>query len=260
MLDSSPEKNRADIIGTLRSAGCVYAEEEAELLVAAAHSPIHLQDMVSRRVAGRPLEHIVGWAHFCGLRIAVDTGVFVPRRRTEFLVRLAIGITRQGGVLIDLCCGSAAIGAAVAATVGPIELHAVDIDPAAVHCARRNLANGQVYCGNLFSPLPGALRGRVDVITANVPYVPSADIALLPPEARLHEPRATLDGGGDGLDTLRAVAAEAGCWLTPGGCLLTEIGTGQADDAARVLAAGGLVPRVHRCDELDATVVVGVYP
>ena len=91
---------------------------------------------------------------------------------------------------------------------GRAELHAADIDPAAVRCARRNLAaaGGQVYQGDLYAPLPAGLRGRVDILLANVPYVPTGEVALLPPEARDHEARVALDGGADGLEVLRRVA------------------------------------------------------
>jgi len=120
--------------------------------------------MVDRRAAGVPLEHVLGWAEFCGLRIAVDPGVFVPRRRTEFLARQAAALARPRAVVVDLCCGSGAVGAALAAALDRVELYAVDIDPAAVRCARRNLAGagGQVYEGDLYQPLPATLRGRVD--------------------------------------------------------------------------------------------------
>ena len=106
-------------------------------------------------------------------------------------------------------------------------MHAADIDPAAVRCARRNLgpAGGQVYQGDLYGPLPAGLRGRVDILLANVPYVPTSDVALLPPEAREHEARVALDGGPDGLDVLRRVAAGAPAWLAPGGHLLPRSAT-----------------------------------
>ena len=124
-------------------------------------------------------------------------GVFVPRRRTEFLVRQAAALARPGDVIVDLCCGAGAIGAALAAAVDRAEVHAADIDPAAVRCARRNVPGpwGHVYQGNLYEPLPGRLRGRVGVLVANVPYVPTGEIGFLPPEARTHEPRVALDGG-----------------------------------------------------------------
>jgi release factor glutamine methyltransferase len=252
------------IAARLRAAGCVFAEDEAGLLISAAQTPDELAVMVDRRVAGLPLEHVLGWAEFCGLRIAVDPGVFVPRRRTEFLVRQAAALTRPGSVVVDLCCGSGALGAALAAAqgrIGPgqIELHAADIDPAAVACARRNLAaaGGHVYQGDLYQPLPAALRGRVDVLLANVPYVPTGEVGLLPAEARVHEARVALDGGADGLDVLRRVATAAPLWLAPGGHLLTETSERQAPEAAEVIARSGLIPQMARSGELNALVVIG---
>jgi release factor glutamine methyltransferase len=253
---------RSVVVARLRAAGCVFAEDEARLLIAAAVTPADLASMVERRVAGLPLEQVVGWAEFCGLRIAVEPGVFVPRHRTELLVRRAAALAREGAVVVDLCCGSGAIGAALVAGRAGLELHAVDIDPAAVRCARRNLepARGQVHAGDLYEPLPAALRGRVDLLVANVPYVPSGEIPLLPREARLHEPRVALDGGEDGLDVLRRVAAGAPVWLAPGGHLLTESSEQQASPAAEILAAGGLVPETVHDPDLEATVVIGTLP
>ena len=245
------------IVTRLRAAGCVFAEDEARLLMSAARTPAELDAMVGQRAAGRPLEQVVGWAEFCGLRITVAPGVFVPRRRTEFLVRQAVAVAGPGAVIVDLCCGAGAIGAALAAAVDRAEVHAADIDPAAIRCARRNLPGGHVYQGDLYAPLPARLRGRVAVLTANVPYVPSEEIGFLPPEARAHEPRAALDGGADGLDVLRRVAAEAGGWLSPGGHLLSEISERQAPLAEAALAAGRLAARVVSSADLDATVVIG---
>jgi len=248
----------AAIVTRLRAAGCVFAEDEARLLLSAARTPAELSAMVDRRAEGQPLEHVLGWADFCGLRIAVDPGVFVPRRRTEFLVREAVAIAPPRPVVVDLCCGSGAVGAALAAALDGAELHAADIDPAAVRCARRNVvpAGGQVYAGDLFEPLPAALRGRVGILAANVPYVPSAEVGLLPAEARLHEPRAALDGGADGLDVLRRVAAEAPRWLAAGGSLLVETSERQEKAACETTRRGGLVPRVARSAEFGATVIV----
>ena len=244
----------------LRAAGCVFAEDEARLLIAAAQTPAELDAMVGQRLAGLPLEQGVGWAGFCGLRITVAPGVFVPRRRTEFLVREAVALARPGAVIVDLCCGAGAIGAALAAAVDRAEVHAADIDPAAVRCARQNLPGGHVYQGDLYAPLPAGLRGRVAVLAANVPYVPSEQIAFLPPEARAHEPRAALDGGADGLDMLRRVAAGAAGWLAPGGHLLSEISDRQVPQAEADLAAGGLAARVVSSADLDATVIIGQRP
>ena len=271
---SDPALSADAITGRLRAAGCVFAEEEALLLIESGSSPDALRAMVSERVAGVPLEHVVGWAEFCGLRIAIDPGVFVPRRRSELLARRAAELCRPGGttprkpphglagqasVVIDLACGSGAIGAAIATLAADVELHAADIDPAAVACARRNLApvGGQVYAGDLYEPLPGRLRGRVSVIAANVPYVPTEAVTLMPPEARVYEPLVALDGGPDGLDVLRRAAVGAAAWLMPGGHLLIETASGQAEIAAAAFAAAGLRATVARDEELGATVVIG---
>ncbi|GAA1910594.1 putative protein N(5)-glutamine methyltransferase [Streptantibioticus ferralitis] len=256
------------VVTRLRAAGCVFAEDEAQLLISTARTPTELAAMVERRVVGLPLEHVLGWAEFCGRRIAVDPGVFVPRRRTEFLARQAgqvVGaVHRSAGrtVVVDLCCGSGAVGAALAAALDGIELHAADIDPAAVRCARRNVAaaGGRVYEGDLYQPLPASLRGRVDVLVANAPYVPTESIGLLPAEARVHEPWVALDGGADGLEVQRRVAAAAPLWLAPGGHLLLETSERQAPLTVEVFARAGLIPRVASCDELGATVVVGTEP
>ena len=261
------------IVSRLRAAGCVFAEDEARLLMSTARTPDELAAMVDRRVAGLPLEQVLGWAEFCGLRIIVAPGVFVPRRRTEFLVRQAAllarradaprprgeGVARPGVAIVDLCCGAGAIGAALAAAVDRAEVHAADIDPAAVRCARRNLPGprGHVYQGDLYEPLPGGLRGRVAILVANVPYVPTGEIGFLPPEARAYEPRVALDGGADGLDVLRRVAAEAPEWLAPGGHLLIEISERQVPSAQAAFVAGGLAARVASSADLDATVVIG---
>jgi release factor glutamine methyltransferase len=252
----------SSIVTRLRRAGCVFAEDEADLLASAAGDAAELSAMVERRVAGLPLEQVLGWAEFCGLRIAVDPGVFVPRRRTEFLARRAAALTRPGEVVVDLCCGSGALGAVVATEVDAVRLHAADIDPAAVRCARRNVGalGGVVYEGDLFEPLPVSLRGQVGVLLANTPYVPTEEIGLLPPEARDHEPRVALDGGSDGLDVQRRVAAEAPFWLAPGGHLLVETSERQASRTAAALDSHGLITRVVRDDELYATVVIGRMP
>jgi release factor glutamine methyltransferase len=253
------------IVSKLRSAGCVFAEDEARLLSAAARTDAELAELVDQRTDGLSLEHILGWAEFCDLRIAVDPGVFIPRRRTEFLVSHAAVLARKAGsrpVVLDLCCGSGAIGVALAAALGQVELHAVDIDPVAVNCARRNIPadDGQVYRGDLYEPLPASLRGRVDVLVANAPYVPTDAIGLLPAEARLHEARVALDGGADGLEILGRVIAGAALWLRPGGSLLVETSDLQAPHAVETLARNGLMPRTASSDELCATVVIGNRP
>ncbi len=289
------------LVAALRHAGCVFAEEEAAILLEAAGSGADLADMLARRVQGQPLEHIVGWAQFCGMRMHVAPGVFVPRRRSEFLVERALAelsarkipgsnVPRQSPaanspsqrhssrrpVVLDLCCGSGAVGAALvhalehqgragsaehaeSAAWAGCELYGSDIDPAAVACAAGNLAvvHGEAYCGDLFAALPESLRGRIDLIVANAPYVPSGAIALLPAEARIYEPDAALNGGADGLEMQRRIAAEAPRWLRTGGTLLLESSARQAQESQRILSIHGFEVSWHRREESDATVVTG---
>jgi len=272
------------VVARLRAAGCVFAEEEAAILASTGASPAELDAMVGRRAAGEPLEQVVGWAEFAGLRVFVDPGVFVPRRRSEFLVDVAVLLAgRPDDVVVDLCCGTGALGLAVAVKLaraadgaecdadraavadvrrGGVELHAADLDPAAVACARRNVgpAGGHVYAGDLFTPLPGSLRGRIGVLICNAPYVPTTEIAFMPAEARDHEALMALDGGADGLAILRRAVAGAGAWLAPGGVLLVETSERQATAMADVMGAAGLAAQVHEDDESGATVVTGVAP
>ena len=247
------------MVARLRAAGCVFAEDEARLLLTAAGTSAELASLVDLRVTGTPLEHVLGWAEFAGLRISVDPGVFVPRRRTELLARSAVSLARPGHVLVDLCCGSGAVAAVLAAAVQPLELHLADVDPRAVRCARRNLAahSAHVHQGDLYDALPATLRGRVDVLVANPPFVPTDEIRLLPPEARDHEPTAALDGGRDGLDVTRRVIRGARAWLAPGGHLLLQTGTDQAEETRALVTSAGLRPRLVHEEQSDAVVVIG---
>jgi release factor glutamine methyltransferase len=252
--------SQVDVVEALRAAGCVFAEDEAAVLLEGAPSPTELEAMVAQRVAGFPLEQVVGWAEFCGLRLVVEPGVFVPRRRTEALAREAVALAPGQGrpVVVDLCCGVGALAAVVAAAIEDVELYAADVEPAAVRCARRNIGEvATVLEGDLDEPLPRELAGRVDVLVANVPYVPTDEIDLLPAEARLHEPRVTLDGGADGLRVLERVAQLAPRWLAPGGSVLCEVSVRQAAEAMAIFAAQDLRPRTITDDELGATVVIG---
>jgi release factor glutamine methyltransferase len=114
-----------------------------------------------------------------------------------------------------------------------------------------------VHEGDLYEPLPAALRRRVDVLAVNAPYVPTEAVGLMPREARIHEPRVALDGGADGLDVQRRVTAAAPRWLASGGHLLIETSERQAPQTVEIFTRNGLIPRVARSDELDATVVIG---
>lgn len=247
------------LVAQLRAAGCVFAEDEARLLADAAGSHGELENLTDRRVNGQPLEYILGWVEFFGLRIAIDAGVFVPRKRTEFLVREAIAHATSGATVLDLCCGCGAVGIAISSAIENAELYAADIDPAAVANAKRNfdVFGGRTFEGDLFDPLPDFLHARVDILTANVPYVPTEAIALMPSEARDYEPRFTLDGGTDGLDVLRRVAAEAPMWLASGGHLFFETGEDQAMAASTIVTDSGLSSRIVTSDHFHSTVIVG---
>ena len=240
----------------LRAAGCVYAEDEAALLEEAATGDA-LEALVQRRLAGEPLEVVLGWASFRGLRIAVEAGVFVPRARTEVLVEQALPLALPAAVVVDLCCGTGAVGAALLAASPDIEIWASDIDPVAAACARRNLPADRVLQGDLFAALPESLRGRIDLLVVNAPYVPTDAIALMPPEARDHEPLFTLDGGADGLDLHRRIFDQAPGWLVPGGTLLIESSELQSPASAAALEAAGFATRIVHSDELDGTAVIG---
>jgi release factor glutamine methyltransferase len=252
------------VVARLRAAGCVFAEDEAAVLLEAARGTGELETMVARREAGEPLEGIVGWAEFRGRRVIVAPGLFVPRRRTELLVTTALGLAAPGTIVVELCCGVAAVASAIAFELPAAAVYAADIDPAEVAVARRNLppvrGEDRVFEGDLFDALPTGLRGRVGILTANAPYVPTGEIALMPPEAREHEPRIALDGGADGLDVQRRIAADARDWLAPGGTLIIETSVRQAAATAAAMRAGGLEPRTVRDEGLDATAVAGVAP
>lgn len=210
-----------ELVLRLRAAGCVFAEDEAALLLAETDDPAELERMTRLRVAGLPLEHVLGWAEFYGRRYVVAPGVFVPRPRTERLVDLAVA--RGGTTVLDLCCGSGAIGAAVAHELDA-ELYSAELDPVAVAVARQNVP--RVFEGDLYDPLPRGLA--FDLIVVVAPYVPTVEIDLLPHEARDFEPPLALDGGADGLALVRRILAEAGDWLALDGALLTEVSEEQA--------------------------------
>lgn len=260
-VDEPPDDLTAGgLVARLRAAGCVYAEDEAALLVDAASGPAELAALAARRCAGERLEDVLGWAEFCGARYRVSPGVFVPRHRTEFLARLARERLQPGDTLVDLCCGTGALAGTLARWVPGLLVHAADLDPAAAACARENLPAAAVHVGDLFDALPAHLAGAVDVVVANVPYVPHDEVALLPPEAREGEDLLALDGGADGLDVLRRVCAEVPRWLVPGGTVLFEVSARQAATAVDTAAGAGLDARAERSEEFETTVLLARRP
>lgn len=163
--------------------------------------------------------------------------------------------------MVDLCCGAGAISVALFGRVGALDLVATDIDPDAVDVAAENIGDrGIVVAGDLFAPLPDRFRGAVAVIAVNAPYVPTASIELMPTEAREHEHRVALDGGADGLDLHRRIAAGAGEWLRPGGAVVIEVSEAQAEASAAAFTAAGFSAVVEREAEVDGTCVVATLP
>lgn len=235
------------MIARLRAAGCVYAEDEASVLL---ESGGDIETLLARREAGEPLEYVIGWAQFDGLRIPVAPGVFIPRRRTQALLARALTISGERAAVLELCCGAAPVAVALKARLPDLHVCATDVDEVAVACARQTLPD--VYCGDLFAPVP---RQRFDLIVANAPYVPTDALATLPRETR-SEHVVGLDGGADGLDVHRRIAGEAAEWLNPGGAVLCEVAPEQAESLMRVYA--GYDVRVSLDEDYDVAVAACV--
>jgi release factor glutamine methyltransferase len=218
-----------DVVARLRAAGSVFAEDEAELLGGD-------EALIARRIAGERLEHVLGWVEFCGLRIEVDPGVFIPRPQTEELALRAAAL--KPAVALDLFAGCGAIACVIKDRNPGAQVMAAELDPAALACARRNCDRFGValVASDIDAGVPDDLRGCVDVLTANVPYVPTRELPFVPHDG---EPDAALDGGADGQDWMRRVRAIAPRWLRPGGTLLMELPEGVAPD--RVLSV--VLPR-----------------
>lgn len=252
------------LVARLRAAGCVWAEDEAALLSDTAATSGEREGLVARRIAGEPLEMVLGWVDFLGRRLVVAPDVFVPRRRTELLARTTMArvAARSAAdgrqVVVEMCCGVAPVAACLDGARA--ETHAADLSAAALACAADNAPAALLHRGDLYDALPDALRGRVDVMVANAPYVPTDRIASMPLEAREHEPRAALDGGPDGVDLHRRLAAGAVDWLVPGGVLLVETSASQASLTTSAMESAGLRTEVLLDEEVSGCVAVGVRP
>lgn len=254
--DAGP--SRGEVVERLQAGGSVFAEEEADLLVSE-FSGVELAEAVFDRVRGEPLEHILGWVEFAGLRITVLPGVFVPRRRTVLLLEQALANLPRHGLLVELCCGTAAVATAVAHGRADVTVFASDIDETAVMCAQENLTSygGSVAIGDIADAVPDRFRGKVDVLVANAPYVPTGQLDLMPVEAREFEPVRALDGGADGTGVQDRVFAAARELLGPEGVVVVESSRPQAEMTASRLLWRGFLPQVVLDEELDATVVLG---
>jgi release factor glutamine methyltransferase len=246
--DPGPPEPRQALGELLSGAGFVAAAEEAgELLHRAAGDRLLLDALVARRLTGEPLAWITGTVTFGGREVRVDPGVYVPRPQSQALAHRAAELVAPHGTALDLCTGAGAIAATISAARPDARVVASDVDGRAVTCARRN--GVEAYVGDLFAPLPAALRGHVDVVVAVVPYVPTGALPLLQRDTLTFESALSYDGGGDGADVLRRVVAGAPDFLRRGGVLLLELGGDQATLLAPELASRGFADTLVLLDE-----------
>ena len=236
-------------MNALADGGCIAPVAEADALIRASIGGVGaIDELVARRLSGEPLAWITGSVLFCGVRIQVDPGVFVPRPHTQPMARRAVTLLPATGIAVDLCTGSGAVAAVLGSAHPQATVLATDVDPVAVACARRNGVRALV--GDLDEPLPASLLGHVDVLTAVVPYVPTEELAFLPRDVLANEPRRALDGGPRGTAVLARAAHAAGRWLRPGGSVLLELGGDQAGEVTDALEDAGLSEiRLHRDDD-----------
>ena len=251
-------------IARLESAGSLTARQDAEWLLASTlgtdRFAVYLdparevtgeqagryEALTARRAAREPLQYLLGFEEFHGLRLTVTPAVLIPRPETEGLVSWAVDVLRDRprARVADIGTGSGAIACALATAVPDAEVIAVECSPSALEVARDNARrlglSGRItwLAGDLLEPLASA-RGALDLVVANAPYIPSALIRSLQPEVSAFEPRLALDGGPDGMAVLRRLIVGAPALLTPGGWLLMEIGDDQAGPVASLLAAEG---------------------
>lgn len=203
-----------------------------------------MAQILRRRIAGEPLEYVLGYTEFMGLRLSVGPDVLIPRHETEILVEAVLAEVKSRenrAAVLDLCSGSGAICVSLACMSQEIKITASDISLRALAVARANARKHAVEGRIRFAvcDLFAGFKGKFDVIVSNPPYVSREQIRWLAPEVR-KEPFQALDGGTDGLDFYRRIAGGARHFLSPGGALIVEIGCGQADEVSRLFKDYGL--------------------
>ncbi len=216
---------------------------EAQWIVEEAADEAAAIAMAGRRAAGEPLQYILGSAHFRDLRLVVQPDVLIPRPETEILVERALARLPRGGVVVDIGTGCGAIGLSLAHERPDATVFATDVSQPAVACARRNAeiigVDVEFHIGDLFAALPDALRGTLDLVVSNPPYVADSDREFLSPEIVEHEPHVALFAGADGLDVTRRLVADARGWVKPGGWLVFEISEFSGDRVTELLTSWG---------------------
>ncbi len=198
------------------------------------------EQYIAKRASRIPLQHILGTAAFMGLEFRVDSAVLIPRQDTEILVETVLKREQDKDIrLLDLCTGSGCIAIALKALGGYSSVTASDVSKAALTRARDNARSNKAEVSFVLSDMFADISDKYEVIVSNPPYIPSPVIDTLEPEVRVHDPRAALDGGADGLHYYRIIAREAGSRLNAGGRLYLEIGSEQAEEVSGLLDANG---------------------
>lgn len=240
------ERLLADVLGLTRLE--LFCQHDRPVLGAELE---RYRELVRRRAGGEPLQQILGETEFWSRPFKVEPGVFIPRPETERLVENCLRRlepwrrAERAPVAIEIGCGSGVIAVTLALELPRLQVYASDVNPRAVALTLRNAralgAGARVHAevGQRFDPLPDHLRGQVDLLVSNPPYVRSGELAELPVEVREHDPSAALDGGPDGLRFYRAIASAMGDWLRPGGWVAVEIGADQGAAVRDILAASG---------------------
>jgi release factor glutamine methyltransferase len=210
------------------------------------------RDLVRRRAQGQPLQQILGETEFYSRVFKVKPGVFIPRPETERLVEEAVALLAPpdrrllAPVVVEIGCGTGIIGISLAMEIPRLTVYATDVNPTAVKLTEHNahtLGAGpriHVLPGNRFDPLPAHLKGQVDLVVSNPPYIREADIPGLAAEVSEHDPVEALSGGQDGLVFYRALVSGVSDWLRPGGHMAVEIGDDQGQDVEDIFSASGL--------------------
>ena len=235
----SPEHDAAEllahVLGTTRARLVLVDDVPLEALA-------EYDELLARRAAREPLQHLTGVAHFRHVELFVGPGVFVPRPETELLAGWAVDRAREleRPVVVDLCAGSGAIAKAVADEVPGARVHAVEMDPAAHDWARRNLAGTgvELRLGDMATAFDD-LAGTVDIVTCNPPYIPLEAWESVAPEARDHDPSLALWSGDDGLDALRVLEVRVALLLRRGGSVGAEHADQQGESAPAVFTGSG---------------------
>ena len=209
---------------------------------------------LDRRVKGEPLQYVLGETEFYGITLKTDPRALIPRGDTEVLVEEALKHISAGTVALDLCTGSGAI-AIVLSLKGDIAVTAIDISEDALALAGENVASTGAKVTLVKSDLFENVEGEYDLITANPPYIPSAQVEKLDDFVR-REPRLALDGGADGLDVYRAIERGLSAHLKAGGVFLTEIGCEQGEAVSAIFAALGSTEVIRDLEGHDRVVKV----